>query len=398
MRHLSVLLLAACATGDAATALNTATIDTLPNGVVQVTNPGPTMWADTTGWQLVEELVIAPEEGSPGEIGDIGGLAADDAGHVFVMQRSPVTIKMYGPDGEWIRDIGREGSGPGEFQNGMLAVHGDTVIVQDPNNSRMTLLRTDGSFVAAHPSQCCFFWSTFPIFEGGLAAIIGPPPPSDSAQRSAAYYLTRMDGTVADTIIVAFGEPEAGRTWMVTMKRGNNTSMMGMNIPLQPQETFAFFRDPVEVGGTTSSYRLVVRRLGGDTLRTFTAPAGTVQITPAQRDSIFAAQMERMDEGWRTAFAEVAKASDIPTTWPAWSDVATDQTGHVWVGRPGAKGAVTTLDVFTRDGVLLGSVNAPHPRILDGVWTRDRVYVRDESDDGLPVVRVYRIQRDGTSR
>jgi hypothetical protein len=397
MRLIPVLLLAACATGDAATAPNTPTLDTLPNGVVQVTNPGPTQWADTTGWRLVEEMVIAPEEGSLGELGQIAGLVADDAGNVFVLQQSPVTIKMYGPDGEWLRDIGREGSGPSEFQSGMLAVYGDTLIVQDPDNARMTLMRTDGSFVASHPSQCCFFWSTFPIFEGGLAAIIGPPPPSGSTQRSAGYYLTRMDGTVADTVIVSVGEPDEARTWTVTLKRGNKTSMMGMSIPLQSQDNFAFFQQPIEVGGNTAAYRLFVRELGGDTLRTFTAPASTVQITPAQRDSIFAAQTEQMDESWRTAFAEVAKASDIPTTWPAWSDVATDRTGHVWVGRPGAKGAVTTLDVFTRDGVLLGSVPAPHARILDGYWTRDRVYLRDESEDGLPVIRVYRIQRDGAS-
>ena len=142
LRHpASVLLplvtLAACG-GDASSGLSTAAIDTLADGVVQVTNTGPTAWADTSGWRLVEELVIAPEEGSPGELSSTYRIAADDAGYVYVLQDSPARIAKFGPDGEWIMDIGREGDGPGEFRDGTLGIVGDTLFVQDPNNSAPT--------------------------------------------------------------------------------------------------------------------------------------------------------------------------------------------------------------------------------------------------------------------
>jgi hypothetical protein len=55
---------------------------------------------------------------------------------------------------------------------------------------------------------------------------------------------------------------------------------------------------------------------------------------------------------------------------------------------------VATLDVFSKEGVLLGKVPAPHPAILeDGFWARDRVYLRDSDADGRPIVRVYRLDR-----
>ncbi|MBP9897908.1 MAG: hypothetical protein KBF28_06030, partial [Gemmatimonadales bacterium] len=63
-------LLAGCSLAAKDSALATAEIDTLPGGIIQVTNSGPTKWADTSGWRLVLEREIVPEEGSPGEIGN----------------------------------------------------------------------------------------------------------------------------------------------------------------------------------------------------------------------------------------------------------------------------------------------------------------------------------------
>ena len=37
----------------------------------------------------------------------------------------------------------------------------------------------------------------------------------------------------------------------------------------------------------------------------------------------------------------------------------------------------------------------PADRILSGVWTRDRVYLRDETEEGLPRIRVFRIDTLG---
>src|SRR5690606_36019662 len=58
---ITALSLSACGGSDSGQALAEPVIDTLGNGVIQVTNSGPTAWADTNGWKIVLEREIRPE-------------------------------------------------------------------------------------------------------------------------------------------------------------------------------------------------------------------------------------------------------------------------------------------------------------------------------------------------
>jgi hypothetical protein len=140
---ITLLTLAACSSG-AGTALNPPKVDTLPGGIVQVRNTGPTAWRDTSGWRWTPTSVIKPTDGSPGELGDIASLAIGDDGSVYALQRAPAVIKAFGPDGALVRTIGKEGDGPGELRRGVLSIRGDTLLIQDAGNSRLTIYRTDG--------------------------------------------------------------------------------------------------------------------------------------------------------------------------------------------------------------------------------------------------------------
>ncbi|HPF60937.1 MAG TPA: hypothetical protein PLI93_02660 [Gemmatimonadales bacterium] len=395
----ALLLLAACGGGDAAeTALSVPVIDTLPGGVVRVTNTGPTAWAGDVGWRFEQTATIAPAEGSPGELSDIAGLVTDDAGNVYVMQRQPALIKVYGPDGAWKMDIGREGDGPGEFRPGMLGLVGDTLIVQDPNNTRMTTFLTDGTFLDTHPSQCC--WSTsrgLTSFDDGSVAILGPP--ADQESSSGAYFMTRPDGTVIDTVPMLPRDPnrDPDGAWVVRRTSGQSSSIYMTNIPGRPQDLSAFRRDRMIVRGNTATYELVLGRTFTDTARIIRAEAPELSLTDAQRDSLFDEAIEGVGESWREGFLEVAKRSDIPGTRPRWSALAVDDANRIWVGLPGPSSSVETIEVFSPEGVLLGRLAAPDPGILGGVFHGDRVVLRDESDLGLPIIRIFTLRRPSES-
>ena len=394
MRHHALLavalVLAACSGKDEGVALAKPVIDTLPGGVVRVTNSGGSAWADSSGWTLVEDLVIAPAEGSPGEIGEISDVVGDEQGNTYVFQRKPTLIRVYGPDGAWVRDIGREGDGPGEYRSGMFGIVHDTLFIQDPNNTRFTTFTTSGQFIGSHTSQCCWWTSNFPIFADGTVGIPGPPPPSAS-ERSGAVYLTRLDGTVVDTILMPPRQTSNNDGWTVTLTQGKSRSMMSMSVPLKATDQSAYMADRRKVVGHTSKYELAITDLHDDTLRIFSAPAPALSITDAERDSIFEEEMEKVDEQWREAVRGVAKKSDIPLTWPLWSNIMVDGRGRIWVSRPGTRGEVSVIDVFSSDGVLLGTVAAPEKFAMRGRWVGDRLYQPSESDDGLPQVKVYRV-------
>lgn len=392
---LASFVIAACGSDATEVALNVPTIDTLPGGFVRVANTGPSLWDDTTSFRLVEDAVIAPPEGSPGELSDISGVAADARGNVYVFQRTPALIRVYGPDGEWLRDIGREGDGPGEYRQGMFGIHHDTLFIQDPNNTRLTTFLTSGEFIGSHTSQCCWWTSNFPVFDDGTVGIMGPPP-ANASDRQGALYLTRLDGSVTDTILMPVRQDDDSRMWKVEMKSGKNSSMMAMGIPLQPGTSFAYLPNRRRVEGNTATYSLAIIGLDGDTTRVFTAPAQTIAISDTERDSIFEDAVEGVGAQWRDAVRTVAKKTDIPRTWPAWTDAMVDDRSRIWVGRPGARGALSALDVFSADGVLLGSVTPPAGFKLNGTWAGGKFYQQGESEDGLPQVTVWRI--DSTVR
>jgi hypothetical protein len=279
----------------------------------------------------------------------------------------------------------------------MFGISRDTLFLQDPNNSRFTTFTVSGTFIAATPSRCCWFTSRLPIFGDGTVGIIGqlPDTTKDGSGGGGAFFLTRMDGTVVDTIRFKNTPPDPSGSWTITRKQPGGTSMMSMGIPLRPSDESAWLPDRHKVAGNTSDYTLSILTTKDDTVRRFSAPAPTVSITEAQRDSIFEAEMAGVGKDWEKAVREIAKPSQLPTTWPKWSGVAVDHASRIWVARPGAKGAASILDVFTPDGVLLGSVPAPDPKILEGFWTSSRVYLRDETPDGLPRIRVFRIDTTG---
>lgn len=377
LRVLALLLVAACGSRDATA--RRATVDTLPGGIVRVRNAAPSAWPDTSGWRLVEERVIDPPEGSPGELGEIAGVVANAAGTVVVSMDSPVSLTLFGPDGAYLRTLGRVGDGPGEYRSGPIGIRGDTVVVQDPSNARMTLFHVDGTSLGSHPTHCCFYARTLDVDDAGLVAIPGP-----TAADGQAWHRYDLSGTLHDTIVRP-AEPEGLREWRVPVGK----TAMRLTIPLQAELVAHQRPDGLLVLGITDRPRFVLSRTGRDTVRIIEMPAVDVALRPGERDSVMNAALRWAED--TAAFRRVAKASDIPDRWPPWSQFAIDGANRLWVGVPGTRGAVSTLQVFDRDGRLLGSVPTPDPYILKGFWTADRVYLRSQADDGRPVVRIFRL-------
>ncbi len=123
-------------------------------------------------------------------------------------------------------------------------------------------------------------------------------------------------------------------------------------------------------------------------IRTATA---AVPVTQSQGDSLFQANLDDME--WRAEWLVEGSRADVPAVWPSWLTFAVDRSGHIWLGIPGASGGIESAQVFDRSGALLGTVSIPHRGILAGTWGGDRVAVLDESGEGYPLVRVYRLVR-----
>jgi hypothetical protein len=76
-------------------------------------------------------------------------MAVDDAGRVYVLDNGNQRIQVFGPDGRYIRTIGRKGQGPGEFSdpNSIVIDREGHLYVLDDRQKRIQVFLTDGEML-----------------------------------------------------------------------------------------------------------------------------------------------------------------------------------------------------------------------------------------------------------
>ncbi len=101
------------------------------DGVTHVMNPAIGMSEDRTlGQKLLWEVTADEQEVLIGRVAEI---VADDEGNSYVLDNQLSEVHVFSPEGEYIRSIGREGEGPGEFRmpmNMFLLKDGSVGVVQ----------------------------------------------------------------------------------------------------------------------------------------------------------------------------------------------------------------------------------------------------------------------------
>ncbi|MCG8468594.1 MAG: hypothetical protein MJB57_10370 [Gemmatimonadetes bacterium] len=106
-------------------------------------------------WRLGAEPVfdIGRADGDPDYLfSDIGGAVITAAGEVAVGDRGANRIRYYGGDGRYLRSVGGEGDGPGEFRwLATLWRRGDTLVAFDARLSRLSWFDAGGTYVRSSP-------------------------------------------------------------------------------------------------------------------------------------------------------------------------------------------------------------------------------------------------------
>jgi hypothetical protein len=383
------MALTACASRDSR--LASAVVDTLPGGIPRVTSTVPTAWTDTSGWKLVELDPIAPAAGSPGELINPSSMAVDVWGRVYVADQSPAVIKLFDSAGKFIRAIGREGDGPGEFRTDYIAVRGNRLLVHDPRSERTNLFDTSGAFIRSFHSVGSVWDDLVTLDAGGRAVIpaimLGPA----GATPEPAAMFVRFDslGAVVDTLRVPALVPE--RLWEL---RRNGQRFMTTPVPFSPATRSAFGSDSGVVYGATSDFSIIRSTGHGDTLMVMRRSWQQLPLPDSMRKAALQQRIEGMKERYNEiALRDAFHLSDIPTTMPAWAGLMVDDEGRTWVFRLPQSGALT-FDILDASGAWLGPVvlrsdhrGASAVRVAHG-----SLYLATVTDEGLPVIRRWAIQ------
>lgn len=372
-------------------------IDSLPGGIPRVMSPAPTQWTGETGWQLELVHEIAGEEGTESELINPQSLAVDDWGRVYVVDQKPMTIKVYGPDGSFIRTIGQEGEGPGEFRVGFIAVHNGNVVVHDPRVARTSVWDTTGTFQRSWTSSCCY-WTDIQVDRQGRVYIPSMvQTPEGATSRGVPYVRWTLQGAVVDTVWVPRNDSQT-KAWTVTTTQGGRVvSSMSTHVPLTARIVSTLNPDGGVIHGWSAYYQLAVSAAGEDTSMVF-GRSWTPMPVDAERkrhevEAMIAQMGRNLDE---TTLRQTFKVDDIPNSAPAYVTLNVDREGHRWLRLdPGMDSTRSTFDIFDAEGVYLGALGVSPALPMYGriAFGREELVVARENADGLPVVARYAIRK-----
>lgn len=133
-------------------------VDTLASGRVVVSNPDLAAVGKGKTLELVEELRIGAVSGSDGNTPELFGrvlsLAVDEEENTYVADYHWNEIRVFDREGNFVRTIGREGEGPGEFLRvaGIVWDRASRVLwTVDTRALRFSAFDAQGRFLRTHP-------------------------------------------------------------------------------------------------------------------------------------------------------------------------------------------------------------------------------------------------------
>ena len=305
------------------------------------------------------------------QFGHVAGLAPLSDGGVAVLDQQAAEVRVFGPDGTYLRAIGHKGEGPGElaYPFALASLARDVLVVYDWGNGRVTHFTLDGevdriSTLQLGGHERPYFASFF-----GDGSMVGYLRLEGVRQRlntndqpaflldSAALVLTDSNGVLKDTIGVFPGFEVVSRVY----RMGDDVSI-GM-VPAAFARTLVFAAVPngVWVGFSDDFSLRLVDPNDGRVTRILRAPGLQRPLTNREADAVLDSALASATEPEdRRTTEEWYEVSPRSAQRPAYDRLVVDDEGRLWLRDwPGAYSDVEHWWVFDREGALLGSADAP---------------------------------------
>ena len=316
-----------------------------------------------------EELYrVGSLQGDWDTFGRVAGVAFDPAGNLYVLDTQATRISVVDLGGNLVRQVGREGDGPGEFAGSSapmlrFTVLGDgRIAVYDPGRRAFAMFRGDGEF----ERSIAMGGTTIPLIPGlgadpAAASVVStgevrhvlmsrPAPGEGAAEPSYRYvkrYILGGDKVVVDTVATAWKPPGDPEGFAPLLRAG-----------VLPDGGVAFT--------DSSAYAIKITAPGGALNRILTRPFGAVPVTGGVKAAYIERELEdlrrsaeRGDAGSK-AMADFRRAQLESMAFyheiPVIRGLRTSREGTIWVRRRGDEpGSNGPIDLITADGRYLGS-------------------------------------------
>jgi len=329
-----------------------------------------------------------------------GGIRLAD-GRIVLSDDGSLQLRLFGPDGVFLRNWGREGEGPGEFLavEVMGAVGGDTLVVVDGRMRRISLFHPEAGFVEQFTVDERAGHVLFPngmfgdgsiVFGGELTFGPGGDTPEDGINRSEARYRSaRRDGSFGAT----FGSVPGSEMFMQAQGGGGEIHISAVSIPYG-RNPAAHARGEILYLGSGDTYEILGFKPDGRLERIIRVLQPQLPVTSQDVERYIEAEVAALDDPSRApAIRSLLHDIPAPETMPAYQAFTVDSEGSLWVEdfrRPGEK--LRTWTVFDREGRPRTRLSLPSDnRVLE--IGRDYLMAVFEDSLGVQYLRLFALSR-----
>ncbi len=357
--------------------------------------------------QLIQEAIIGVgQESEEYYLGRPVGIVAH-GDHIYILDNQVPILRMYDLQGNHVRDIGRIGQGPGEYQMpwslGINSVDGTLFIREAMGGTLHEYSREGDPLGLRRPALGGA--SVAPtlhlkVTNTGIPYIRVSKYRRDQESKTEGYqtnYMVSVDpsGSLIDTLFV----PDYLDQSYLLVAHTPEGLPISERVPFSPEQIWTMSPSGILIHGISDSYHLQLVAQDGSE-QTIHREVTPVEVLPNERrwyEQRIRDSFKRFDTGWRW------NAKATPTYKPYFSFIFADQNGRIWILRQGIGRFKESEDIWQNmlnfevfeenTGRYLGEVEVP-----DGIMLFPEPFVLDDTffalfseQDGASVVKRFRL-------
>lgn len=402
----AALLLAACGTGNATSAVTTrdsagVTIIEHPAGAID-SAPAWSLGAPTT--------VIAHGASAEETFTWINSATRLADGRMVVVHGEEVgaTVLLFGTDGAFERMLGRPGAGPGEFRAAEILGRpaGDTLTIYDPVLGRRTRLLTSGEVVATHDvarlGVMTIGQPTGVLTDGRMISL--PFYFMDTSTAGGSRYRRKVAVLVTDPVAprldTATTELPGDEVFLLTVTFGGRTRTLPTPVVYGAQTILRPVGAEVRVA-TNETSALDSYTLPWKLVRSVRFAGTRRPVDQEAKDAKIADAMANLDASpgitpeFRKQFVDAIGRAVYADSMPWYSAITTDGVGAEWLRQQRSQAdSVPHYLVIGHDGHLAARADLPNGSRLLWVGT-DQVLIAMHDEDEVERLELRPILKTG---
>jgi DNA-binding beta-propeller fold protein YncE len=318
----------------------------------------PTNLILTENWLVGDSLV---EEEMVAQAAD---LAVDDSDNLYVLDIKSHNIKVFDPDGKYVRTIGKQGQGPGELNTptGLQILPDGTLLVNDSLNRRLAYFKPDGTFI--NNRSIADRTSLITLIADKKGSFLGREL---IIEDNKLFWEVRKFDQDLKTLF--------------TIERIPFPNPLTDKINVFEQLFFFLFDNKGNIiFSNPKDYAIRVYTTEGTLFKRIEKKYDPREVTDEEKEEI----LQRIP----STGIDIKERLVFPKNFPAYETFTIDEEGRLIVrtNNKGKNEEENMVDVFDPEGRLITSFSS---KISPRIWKNGRLYSSEENEDGINIIKCY---------